>query len=86
MSEIVIQEGYVWVKDTEWKKLDYPMRCRRMLGNPRKVCCKETLYALRRSNGYWAYCSDHMYGRRIRDGIVEIQAHPNTKAAKQGWI
>lgn len=40
-------------------------KCRR----PR--CGGAPVMALERSNGWWLYCAAHMYGRRIRDGIVE---------------
>jgi len=43
-------------------------------------------YGLLRSNGIWAYCEEHMYGRRIRDGIVEIEVRDDSPAAKRGFV
>ena len=78
-------EKRIWVKDTRWQKLDEPKRCRRIGGSPKTHCPNMANYGLRRSNGVWAYCEEHMYGRRIRDGIVEIAVHPDSPVAKRGY-
>ncbi len=75
-----------WVKDTYWRKLDAPKRCRRIDGSPRTHCPNMADYGLVRSNGLWAYCEEHMYGRRIRDGIVELEVHDDSPAAKRGYV
>lgn len=75
-----------WVKDTYWRKLDAPKRCRRIDGFPRTHCLNMADYGLLRSNGIWAYCEEHMYGRRIRDGIVEVEVHDDSPAAKRGFV
>ena len=74
-----------WVKDTSWIKLDEPKRCRRIAGSPRTHCPNMAHYGFLRSNGIWAYCEDHMYDRRIRDGIVEIEVNDDSLAAKRGY-
>ncbi len=61
----------VWLADQgcrpatrwEWET----RKCRR----PR--CYRHPVMALERSNGWWLYCADHLYGRRIRDGVVEAR-------------
>ncbi len=63
----------IWIPDEDWVELPSPKRCRSIDGTPRKHCPNWGNYALKRSNGYWAYCPDHMYGRRIIEGIVHIQ-------------
>lgn len=79
-------EDRVWVEDRRWRKLTYPKNCRRILGSPRRMCQNEAHYELLRSNGYWAYCEEHMYGQRIRDDIVEMPVHPDSPSAKQGYV
>ena len=34
-------------------------------------------------NGLWAYCEEHMYGRRVRDGIVEVQVYADSPIEKR---
>lgn len=75
----------VWVKDTAWIKLDEPKRCRSISGTPKTHCPNMAYFGFLRSNGVWAYCKRHMYGRRIRNGIVEIKVHPESPAAKRGY-
>jgi hypothetical protein len=75
-----------WVKDTRWIKLDTPKRCRSIAGSPRVHCPNMADYGLIRSNGVWAYCEQHMYGRRIRDGIVEFEVSDNSPAAERGYV
>jgi hypothetical protein len=79
-------ESVVWVEDRRWRKLPAPKRCRRVGIRGRAACPNMTSYALMRSNGLWAYCEEHMYGQRIRDGIVEISVHPDSPAAKRGYV
>ena len=76
----------VWVKDTCWVKLDEPKRCRSISGSPKIHCPNMANFGFPRSNGIWAYCEEHMYGRRVRDGIVEIKVHPDSPAAKRGYV
>lgn len=79
-------EERVWVRDTRWEKLQVPRICRFYGGHPRHRCYNKAEFALRRSNGLWAYCPEHMYGRRIRNGIVELDVHPDSRTAKRGYI
>lgn len=45
---------------------DDPRKCRR------PGCPERAAWELQRSDGrWWAYCADHHYGRRIRDGVLE---------------
>ena len=37
----------------------------------REVCGKPVVAALRRSNGWWCYCEEHLYGGRLNNGVVE---------------
>jgi len=56
--------------------------CRYGAGNDRGACGRPAVAAMNRkrwteSGGYvpqwWTYCDEHMYGRRIRGGVVEAQ-------------
>ena len=37
----------------------------------RPGCHGKPVMALQRSNGWWLYCAEHLYGRRIVNGVVE---------------
>ena len=52
-------------------------KCRR-LGCPNPaVAALQRRHKLARSGfAWWAYCGEHLYGRRIRNGIVEYQETP----------
>lgn len=76
----------VWIQDKEWKKLTEPKSCRHIGGSPRTHCPNMADFGVPRSNVVWAYCEEHMYGRRIRDGIVETEVHPDSPAAKRGYV
>ena len=77
-------QDIVWVQDKRWQKFNKPMRCRHM-GEKYIVCLNMTNWALKRSNGYWAYCEEHMYVQRIRDNVVEFPVHSDSPAAKRGY-
>jgi hypothetical protein len=72
---------HVWVPDTHWTtdpKIVDGRLCRRQGTFNRyqqKVTCEnEAVAALRRGNGWWTYCENHLYGRRIAaDGTVLVR-------------
>ena len=74
-AQIESPEGYhyEWVAEDEsnWLIGGRAYKCR-MRG-----CNKRAAARLRRAHagGYrwWAYCEDHMYGRRIRNGVIEFK-------------
>lgn len=33
-------------------------------------CPGQVVMALKRSTGWWFYCDQHMYGSRLRDGVI----------------
>ena len=70
-----MSEQRVWVKDLRWRLLPATsiLRCRFMGDTPRKHCRNLAVAELLRSNGWWAYCPEHLYGRRITDKGVEIE-------------
>lgn len=71
----------IWIKDTHWELLPPEIRrkCRM------KGCLNHAVAALRRSNGWWNYCPEHLYGRRINNGVVEIQVSADSPAARRGY-
>jgi hypothetical protein len=70
MPSRVPPEGYrlEWVPDRDWRLASdvefETRRCRRM------QCLRHPVAALKRANGWWLYCSWHLYGRKIEDGVV----------------
>lgn len=57
---------YGWRPDTQW-------RCPSEYGRCRRIGCQRAPVAdFKRAYRWWAYCDWHLYGRRIRDGVVEI--------------
>lgn len=83
---IPLRTFMVWVRDRRWQRLGREARCRSIGGSPRTHCPNLTSFGLMRSNGVWAYCREHMYGRRVRNGIVEMAVHPESPAAQQGYV
>lgn len=78
---------FVWVEDGDWRLLPVAStkKCRMVRCPNRGVA--ELLRSWGRTPGrWWAYCPDHMYGRRIHCGRVEIQVHPDSDAAKSGLV
>ena len=61
----------LWEPDPAWTIGGNGKKCRQ----PR--CGKDAVATLMRAHGFgsegrpWAYCGDHLYGRRIRNGVVE---------------
>jgi len=76
----------VWVNDTTWQKLPKPKRCRRIDGATHSHCPNMAEWAFPRSNGLWAYCPEHMYGRKIVNGKVMVEVYEDSIAAKQGYL
>lgn len=80
---------YIWVPDRDWILLgDFThAQCR---SGARKRCPNRAVAALKRASsraycGYiwWNYCGDHLYGRRIENGRVEVHAWKGSPYAKQ---
>ena len=65
-----------WEKDPQWRRFEIERPCRRMTGHY-QFCRKNSHFAFRRSNGYWFYCEDHMYGRKVVDGVVMVGLAPS---------
>lgn len=80
-----VDQQRVWVRDSSWKLLpaDSQLSCRY---SPRSRCTNRAVAALRRSNGEWNYCEKHLYGRRIANGIVEVQVAADSPAAQRGYV
>ncbi len=84
-TKMVDEITKVWVPDTRWIHFANPRSCRRVLGNPRRICRQEAHFALLRGNSYWVYCPEHMYGDRINGDVVETQVAVDSPAAKRGY-
>jgi len=90
-------EPRVWVEDRNWRLVVGERRCRYVQG--RVFRCPNMAVAElkreyskrfvgctvpRRHVSWWAYCTDHMYGRRIEDGKILTDVHPDSPAAERG--
>ncbi len=61
----------MWVRDVRWR-LGSQKRCRWVVGTPYARCQNQAVAELIRGRGgWWAYCGEHLYGRRIANGQVE---------------
>jgi len=83
---MTVPEGFreEWVPDEGWTtdpEVIGGKLCRRLMGgSPRKLCGRPAVAALNRRRwtdggrapSWWCYCDDpdHLYGRRIVDGVV----------------
>ena len=77
----------VWVPDRRWTtepEIIAGKRCRMKFGK-RSVCPRPAVAALARRNGWWCYCEDHLYGRRLNGEAVEILVHPESPSAERGF-
>lgn len=78
----------VWVPewDPDWELLgpEVERRCRF------KGCGERAVARMNRGltrNGYlrelwWHYCPDHLYGRRISDGVLEVRVSADSEMAR----
>lgn len=76
--------GYInrWQPDRDWRVLPEgtTKKCRMLEHRKRcpEVAVAELNRGIRRhvrggrADSWWAYCSKHLYGRRIKDGLVEV--------------
>lgn len=63
-----------WKPEAEDWRIDEGRPCRRMMAD-HVICRQPSVAALNRSawkggSNWWAYCADHLYGRKIEDGVV----------------
>lgn len=70
-----------WVPDEQWIALSAKTtsRCRMIEGKARTRCPNTAVAQFRRGHrsiSWWAYCADHLYGRRLNNGVVEILRWP----------
>lgn len=74
----------VWVEDRRWDTPSLYQKCRRgsWCHNPPVADLKR-----RRSHGWawWAYCADHLYGRKLINGKVMIQVRLGSRSALRGY-
>lgn len=68
-----LPEGWdeVWIADDRCRPATRDEHDARTCRRPR--CGGAPVMALERTNGWWLYCAEHLYGRRIHNGIVECR-------------
>jgi hypothetical protein len=88
LANAVIDPAVVWVPDTSWRLVS-DKRCRmRGCGADAVAELNRRRYNLNRHclvDSWWAYCPDHLYGRRIVDGVVQIDVDADSPAAQRGY-
>lgn len=85
MTEVTpVPEGFreEWVPSSGWKLVDEVegdrYRCRWGGGGGSRACGRPSVAALNRGrhtwmgrvDQWWHYCAEHLYGRRIENGVV----------------
>ena len=64
-----------WAPDPEWQVIRMPQKCRYNSSGGKCPNAAVAAYPrVRSGKAYqpgWYFCADHLYGRRIRDGVVE---------------
>lgn len=86
MSEAPESVANVWVVDLDWQCLAPGERkkCRRARC-PNDAVARFWRPARRPGGGsWWCYCAAHLYGRRVEDGRVLVNVHPDSPAARAG--
>lgn len=65
---------YEWVRDDSFEMAWLDRTCRQLR------CGEPAVVALKRRHGtspfgfrWWFYCAEHMYGRKIDDGVVKMR-------------
>lgn len=91
----------VWVPDREWRVLSLGMerRCRWGAGYHHKACGEPAVAEFQRSRStwwenlpqgavpcWWAYCAQHLYGRKLENGVVLVGVAADSEAAKRGYV
>ena len=64
-----------WQADPKWRLVSSRAQCRRM-GDRKMVCPNTAVAELDRGVSrprWYTYCAEHLYGRRIHEGVVEYQ-------------
>lgn len=77
----------VWVPDRRWTtepEIIDGKRCRMKVGKG-PTCRRPAVAALARRNGWWCYCEEHLYGRKIEDGVVLVEVAAGSPAAERGF-
>ncbi len=83
MSAVSDERARVWVEDRAWRVPSWYSKCRqRSCPNPPMA---DLVRAQRFSFRRWAYCTDHLYGRRLENGRVLVEVHADSPAAQRGW-
>jgi hypothetical protein len=72
----------VWVEDRSWRTPSQYTRCRMQGCSQPPVA---DFFRTGRRSSWWAYCADHLFGRKIEGGKVLHGVHPESDAAKRGY-
>ena len=79
----------IWIEDRNWRLLgkDSVSHCR-MKGCHELAVAEVARHHSRAIAGFtwWAYCSEHLYGRHIVDGKVEVAVVPDSPFGQRGYV
>jgi hypothetical protein len=68
---------YEWCADEGWKIGGDGRKCRMLRCPKPAIAAFERRRRSKKTGGYtwnwWHYCADHMYGRKIKDGVVKFR-------------
>lgn len=79
------ESGWPWVEDRYWRLVEPGAKLCRHRGCRRPAVAE--INRARRGGAYWwAYCPDHLCGRRVVAGRVEVRVHPEILAAERGRL
>ena len=83
------QTNWPWVEeDARWRVLrPWVKKLCRMRGCRAPAVAELDRSHLAKGVYWWAYCPDHLYGRRVVCGKVACQVHPDSDLAKKSlWV
>jgi len=87
MSEEV-PGGRVWVEDRAWRLLsECEVKKCRQPQCPNHAVASFLRYSPGRKKSFrWAYCADHLYGRKIIEpGVIVVSVDRESEAAERGY-
>lgn len=94
---MMAEPARVWVPDRSWRLTPPgdPRRCRSAGQRQAHACDRPVVAELNRGrynyregrmrDCWWAYCAEHLYGRRLWKGRIEISITSDSPAALRGY-
>jgi hypothetical protein len=78
--------GRVWIEDRDWRCVaSYSGKKCRFRGCAHKAVAEMARQYQGGKRHWWAYCEEHLYGRRVGRDRVETEVSADSLAAKRGF-